>query len=518
MHGPNDPHGNGPVGQAGIDMGGVRLDPSTRVLVGPDGAVALEPRVMQVLMELVQSRGRVVTRGDLFARCWNDVPVGDDSINRAIFELRQALRRVGGRPKIETIPRTGYRLTGTQIDEPVIESGPSPAQAFGIDRRSLLGGTLALSGAAILWRGGVRSRKFSEAEALVARGDLARRDDLPNASEQGIGFYREALKLVPDDANIWGKLALAQVAVAEYAGSFTQARAVADASGAIRGALALDPQQPEALVADAILAPHFGDWWRIEQKLRHILSFAPDNAAARENLSLVLMEVGRVAEAAAILDRLAEAEPLAPAYAYRHVYQLWARGRLAEADRVADQSLQLWPHHLAVWLARFWTFAVTSRAPAALAMLDDENRADMPPPLVSLLRVSAEALGRGAPTDVAAAAHANVAAARRSPFGVINATLTLPPLGQIEAAYQINRGYLLRTGEMVGALRRPPDQAAVNQQNRRKTMALWMPSAAPLRADPRFAELCRAAGLAAYWHRARCRPDFMTNRSAGTTV
>lgn len=494
----------------GLRFGEVEVIPSTRALVGPASTVKLEPRVLQVLLELVAAPGEVVTRTWLFERCWNGVPVGDDSLNRAVFELRQALRSVGGRSTIETIPRTGYRLTDAGAPEAgevtVPPSGPSPTMG----RRRLLGGALALAGvagAAGLWLGRPAARRSERVASLIERGDLVRRNDLPDAAEQGIGFYRAALALAPDDAGIRGRLALALVAVAEYADGRGEARAVAEASDAIAHALAIDPQQPEALVARAALPPHYGNWLPTEQALRHVLAIAPGNEAAGEMLSILLMEVGRVGEGGAIIDRLVRAQPLSPAYNYRHVYQLWARGRLAEADRVADQSLQLWPRHSGVWLARFWIFATTGRAAAALAMLDDADRPDLAPPLRAVLAASARALLSGRPADVLAATTANIAAARTGPFGVVNATLTLPPLGETDAAFEINRGYLARTGPLIGALRRPAGQIAFNQQNRRKTQSLWMPPASPIRTDPRFPELCEAIGLAAYWRRAGHGPD-----------
>lgn len=52
----------------------------------------------------------------------------------------------------------------------------------------------------------------------------------------------------------------------------------------------------------------------------------------------------------------------------------------------------------------------------------------------------------------------------------------------------INHGYLLRTGPMVRAIVRTTAQPAINQQTQRKTMALWMTLAAPLRAVPGFAD------------------------------
>src|SRR3954470_8989025 len=93
-------------------VGNVAVSPPTRTVRGPSGSVDVEPRVMQVLVVLAEAAGQVVTRESLFNRCWGSVYVGDDSLNRAIAAVRRAAALAGGGFEIETIPRTGYRLTG----------------------------------------------------------------------------------------------------------------------------------------------------------------------------------------------------------------------------------------------------------------------------------------------------------------------------------------------------------------------------------------------------------------------
>jgi tetratricopeptide (TPR) repeat protein len=369
-----------------------------------------------------------------------------------------------------------------------------------------------VGGAALLeWRN-APTAQARQAANLVERADIVRRDDMADSAERSVGLYRQALALVPDDAATWGKLALALGEIVESATPDQAASAVAATQIAARRGLDLQPGLADARVALAMLLPHFGSWLPVERTLRAILAEAPDNVAARRNLAVLLMEVGRVREGAAIMDRLVEREPLSPDLQYRHVYQLWARGRLREADQVADRSLQLWPRHPAVWLSRVWTFGLTGRTSAALAMInDDAGRPDLPAPLVNLLRINCTALATRTDRDVKAAIAANMAAARQGQFGVVSATLTLPQLGAADVAYQIDRGYLVREGPLVGLLRRPLGEPILSQQNRH-TMALWMPSAAPLRAEPGFLSLCADMGMMAYWREGGHWPDFLGNR------
>ncbi len=92
------------------------VSPSTRTIAGPGGTADVEPRVMQVLLVLADAAGQVVTRERLFHRCWGSVYVGDDSLNRAIGAVRKLATDIAdGSFEVETIPRTGYRLTGGAV-------------------------------------------------------------------------------------------------------------------------------------------------------------------------------------------------------------------------------------------------------------------------------------------------------------------------------------------------------------------------------------------------------------------
>ncbi len=525
MHGSHGPSALAPVRplRRPFELGAISVDPATRTLQGPSGTVTAEPRIMQVLFALFDSGGGVVTRADLLAQCWDGMLVGDDALNRAIFELRRALRTAGADVTIETISKTGYRLKGLPADEAgnatktaaatVLMAAVTPPVLA--SRRVMLGGLagLVILGGASFWARDYFGRERRAAD-LVEQADII----LSNETDDGrlaIELYRKALALTPEDALIWGKLALALAESAETAPPAETAAAVSATQVVANRALKLSPGQPEARIAMVMLSPHFGAWYRVDRILRDVLAHAPDNIAALANRSLLLMEVGCIDAASAIADQLVARVPLSPTFQYRHVYQLWATGRLREADQVADRALQLWPRHSSVWLARLWTFALTGRTASALAMIEDATRtALLPARMTGLLLLSCRALASRSANDVAAAVAANVAAARQGQFGVINAIMILPQLGAIDAAFEISRGYLLREGEMVGTLLRPDGQPAIDQESRRKTMPLWMPSAAPLRADPRFLPLCDAIGLSAFWQRSGYVPNFLKARRA----
>lgn len=76
-----------------------------------EGEHHVEPRVMDVLVALAESRGRTVSRQDLIARVWPTDCVTDEVLSRCISLLRRTLRDDPRSPRfIETIPKRGYRL------------------------------------------------------------------------------------------------------------------------------------------------------------------------------------------------------------------------------------------------------------------------------------------------------------------------------------------------------------------------------------------------------------------------
>ena len=76
-------------------LGAATVRPSLRSVEGPDGSITTEPRVMQVLLALADAGGAVLSRDDLMRLCWGGAVVGDDSVNRAVAEIRRLARTTG---------------------------------------------------------------------------------------------------------------------------------------------------------------------------------------------------------------------------------------------------------------------------------------------------------------------------------------------------------------------------------------------------------------------------------------
>src|SRR5207237_7173494 len=112
-----------------FSLGSIRVQPSSRELVGASGAVMVEPKVMQVLVTLADAGGRVVSRDELIEKCWGGRIVGEDAINRVIGKLRRVAEASGDAFRIETVARSGHRLLSGGVANEAPAADPAPMTA-----------------------------------------------------------------------------------------------------------------------------------------------------------------------------------------------------------------------------------------------------------------------------------------------------------------------------------------------------------------------------------------------------
>ncbi len=92
----------------------VRIDPKINTITRNGKSVKIEPKIMQVLMCLVEAKGEVVSKQYLFETVWAETIVVEMVLTRAISELRRVFEDKPTDPKfIDTISKSGYRLVAT---------------------------------------------------------------------------------------------------------------------------------------------------------------------------------------------------------------------------------------------------------------------------------------------------------------------------------------------------------------------------------------------------------------------
>lgn len=158
-----------------LQFGSFRLNPETFELFGPDGPVALEPQVFQVLCHLIQHRDRVVPKDEILLAVWGDTFVNEATLSGRIMAARRAIGDSGNEQKwIKTIHGRGFRFVGD-----VREGGEG------------IGDQLARASAAL------ESAKPSEALAILhdVRPELDRSDEMDAEQADWHRLYAQCLLL-----------------------------------------------------------------------------------------------------------------------------------------------------------------------------------------------------------------------------------------------------------------------------------------------------------------------------------
>lgn len=101
-----------------VEVGTLRLDPSTRRVTRGDVELKLGPTEFRLLHFLMAHPERVHSRAQLLDRVWGDhVFIEERTVDVHVKRLREALGRGGAAHMIETVRGAGYRLT-QQVAEP----------------------------------------------------------------------------------------------------------------------------------------------------------------------------------------------------------------------------------------------------------------------------------------------------------------------------------------------------------------------------------------------------------------
>lgn len=88
------------------------LDVTARELLRAGETVHTEPKVFDLLVDLIRHRDRVVVREELLARLWPDTAVCEGALHQCVWALRRTLGGQGsGGSYVKTLHRRGYRFT-----------------------------------------------------------------------------------------------------------------------------------------------------------------------------------------------------------------------------------------------------------------------------------------------------------------------------------------------------------------------------------------------------------------------
>ncbi len=258
------------------------LDQRTWTLARDGTVLDLSPRLVEILAFLATRHGEIVTKDELLDRFWPDVNVTDNTLTRAIADIRKAMGDDAAAPTfLQTASRRGYRFIGA------LSAGEVAAQVAETP--------LALHDTE------------DDVFALWVKGRLALESLDVARLESAIGAFERAAVELPRYAPAHAGLANAYLLdiEASRAGGPPDRERLARAIDCARKASALDPG--------------LGEGWAV---LGHLLVLA-----------------GRAEDAKAAALRATAVEPDNWRHQYRLALATWGEERL----RAVDRSLTLMP-------------------------------------------------------------------------------------------------------------------------------------------------------------------------------
>jgi adenylate cyclase len=135
-----------------------------------DAGVELTPKLLDLLLHLLDHAGTLVTKEQLLDALWPDANVTDNALTQAVSELRQALGDDAASPQyIKTVARRGYRFIAPVIVDAA--AAPESRHADAADARSAQHESIAVLDFANV-SGDAESAWLSAGIAETVTGDL----------------------------------------------------------------------------------------------------------------------------------------------------------------------------------------------------------------------------------------------------------------------------------------------------------------------------------------------------------
>jgi DNA-binding winged helix-turn-helix (wHTH) protein/tetratricopeptide (TPR) repeat protein len=376
--------------------------PARNLLVQGAEQVRVEPRLMDVLVYLVDRAGQVVSKDDLMARIWPDRHVTDDVLTVTIYGLRKVLGDDARRPRyIETVSRRGYRWIAScepAAQAPTPNGAPRSAvdvgQCEGAAAHALAGGrppgetaphgalagahaagpraaqlarrarmaAAMLTAAGVLivavasWTpsGGRRHVATAESHEAYLKGRYFLDQRSIRGWQQALQQFERAVALDPLDPVARAGLADAYGAMADF-GVASRDEMRPRAMESAQRALALDARSPEGLEALG-RAQFLFDWdfTAAEHNLSQAIALDPDYMPAQQAMAWVQSARGQHTAAIEAARRARQLDPVNTARYIELAWVLALGGRTPEALQEIERALQLNPRSFETLLMKGW--------------------------------------------------------------------------------------------------------------------------------------------------------------------
>lgn len=297
-----------------------------------------------------------------------------------------------------------------------------------------------------------------------------------------IPIFSQVVAQAPRFSSGWGKLILAEAQFVNVEIIFFDRRPAIPVERHIAAARALDPDLPEAYVAEFLTLPisAFDDRLRLIERAssRH-----PDNPDLLTIRAEFFLTVGRLNEAIDAARRAFELDPLTPGLGNNLIQTLAYAGRTEMAAEELKRAEQLWPGTLTLRDARFRFHLRYGNPREALQIVRSEGISqEFEEFLVARIDPT--------PVNIERAINAVRQRGTTSSKAINDLAQLLAQFGREDEAFQLIMGWP-RT-DQAGAM----------------TGMLFRPTMKKLRSQPRFMRIAAHLGLLAHWQNSGKWPDF----------
>jgi DNA-binding winged helix-turn-helix (wHTH) protein/TolB-like protein/Flp pilus assembly protein TadD len=135
-----------------FEFGPFVLDAAKHQLLRDGAIVPLTPKTFDLLLVLVESQGRMLSKQELIKTLWPDSNVDDSNLTQQISMIRRALGETAGEARfVTTVPARGYRFTApvARRSASVPVGNPFPVETEPVRKESRLSGWKWLAGALV---------------------------------------------------------------------------------------------------------------------------------------------------------------------------------------------------------------------------------------------------------------------------------------------------------------------------------------------------------------------------------
>ncbi len=240
--------------------------------------------------------------------------------------------------------------------------------------------------------------KNAEAYRLHLQGSFFTNRYNEEDTTKAIGYFRRAVELDPDYALAWASLSFCYLTQGAN-GWLPFTESAERAREAAKRALAAEPDMAAGHWALGSVHMYYDwDWKAAESCMRRALRLAPEDSLLNVRAATLLMNLGQVDEAAALVARALALDPLNAA---AHLMSAWLEslaGRLVEAERACRKALELGPNSMKIHFRTCDLLLLRGRAEDALQ--EAEREVEAPFRLLGIA-LAELALGHAAESDAA---------------------------------------------------------------------------------------------------------------------